>query len=126
MTRIAPGMPKAVLRPSNEVHHTSRGPEVQTQMTVPPDYFEQYRQGWRCPSCHSVQDEAFPEVCKTVWRDTGEPCGYRIREWLPNWLRLNFQGEESLWPDRTDEIEDLRERDYWTSKNGIVVPRSME
>lgn len=115
-------MPQAVLRPSNEVHITSRGPEVQTHMTVPPEVFEQYRQGWRCPSCHSVQDEAMPEVCKVVWRDTGERCGYRIREELPRWLALHFRGEESLWPDRQDEIEEMRARDFWVPKSGIVVP----
>jgi len=124
MTRIAPGLTGAVLRTSREAHVTERGPEVQTDLIIPPELFEQYRQGWRCPSCHTVQDEARPKVCKTVWRDTGEHCGFPIRDKLDEWLQLNFRGEETLWPDHTDQYAAEDEEKFWVPQNGILVPRS--
>ena len=110
---IDPGLKGAVVRAAPEKHLTPRGWEAQPHITMPPELFEQYRQGWRCPSCHTVQDEALPKVCKTVWKDTGERCGYPIRDRLHEWLNVNFRGEETLWPDREDEINQEREIEEW-------------
>lgn len=105
---------------------TPRGWEPQTKITMPPEIFEQYRQGWRCPSCHTVQDEARPILCKTVWKDTGERCGFPIRRRLDEWLEFNYRGSETLWPDHTDSDAAEDEETFWVPKNGVLVPRSVE
>ena len=122
MTRIDPGLKGAVLRNTSTVHMTPTGPEAQVNITMPPELYEQYKQGWRCPSCHTVQDEQRPKVCKTVWKDTGERCGFPILERLGDWLAVNDRGEDELWPDFTDQDADEDERAAFTKRTGIWVP----
>ena len=117
-----PGLPGAVVRPGNEVHKTEEGWVVPMNITMPPELFEQYRQGYRCPACHSVQSTAFPERCETVWRDTGERCDFPIKDKLNDWLEFEFRGEETLWPDREDALGEDREREDWVKKTGIWLP----
>jgi hypothetical protein len=117
-----PGLTGAVLSSGNEAHLTGDGWVVPMKITMPPSLFEQYRQGYRCPRCHSLQSQAFPEVCETEWRDTGEKCGFEIKDKLNDWLEFEFRGEESLWPDREDAIDEDREREDWRKKTGIWIP----
>ena len=122
MTRIEPGLTGAVMSVGERIYPEDNQWRVEMNITMPPDLFEQYRQGYRCPVCHSVQSQAFPEECETVWRDTGEKCGFPIKDKLLDWLEQNFQGEVSLWPDREDAINDEREREDWVQKTGIWLP----
>jgi hypothetical protein len=118
-----PGLTGAVVRPGTEARLTDEGWHVPMNITMPPELFEQYRQGYRCPRCHSVQSEAFPEECEMVWRDTGQRCGFKIKDKLNDWLEFEFRGEESLWPEnREDAINDDREREDWTARKGIWLP----
>jgi len=126
MARIEPGLKGAVVRTGSEAHQTPNGWEPQTDITMPPELFEQYRTGWRCPNCHTVQDEAFPKVCKTVWKDTGERCGFQIKDRINEWLEFNFRGEETLWPDHTHADEDEDERKYFQKRTGIWLPGDTE
>jgi len=120
--RIEPGLKGVVVTTSEEAHLTSEGWVPDTKLVMPPELFEQYRQGWRCPSCHSPQDEAFPKVCKTVWKDTGEACGYPIKDRINEWLEFNFRGEETLWPDRSDEDAAEDEQADFQKRTGIWLP----
>jgi hypothetical protein len=122
MTRIDPGLTGAVLQPDAELHLTEEGWIRSMRITMPPELFDQYRSGYRCPRCHSVQSTAFPVECETVWRDTGERCGFPIKDKLNDWLEFEFRGEESLWPDREDALGDEREREDWQARNGIWIP----
>lgn len=122
MSRVEPGLPGAVVRASRETYMHGSVPSRQVSLTLTPEQYEQYRTGHRCPKCHTFQDEAFPLVCKTVWKDTGERCGFRIRDDLEKWLNQEYRGEESLWPDRTDAIGSEREREEWMARTGIWVP----
>ena len=123
MTRISnPGLAGAVISAGNRVYREDGDWRVEMNITMPPDLFEQYRQGYRCPACHSVQSRAFPEECETVWRDTGEKCGFPIKDRLNDWIEAEFQGEVSLWGDRDSYIEDQREREDWVPKTGIWLP----
>ena len=118
MTRIDPGLNGAVVRPGDEAHLTEEGWVRPMKMTLSPEMFEQYRTGYRCPRCHSVQSTAFPEECETVWRDTGEKCGFRIKDEILAWLDFEFRGEETLWPERAED----EERKDWHERNGIWLP----
>lgn len=91
-------------------------------VTMPPELFEQYRLGYRCPRCHSPQSQAMPEECETVWRDTGQRCGFKIKRDLHAWLNEEFEGEEELWPDREAELADQRERENFKKRSGIWLP----
>jgi len=122
MTRIDPGLNGAVVRPGDEVHLTEEGWVRPMKMTLSPEQFEQFRAGYRCPRCFSVQSTAFPEECETIWRDTGEPCGFRIKDKLNDWLDFEFRGEETLWPDREDALDDDRERESFRKRTGIWLP----
>ncbi len=118
-----PGLPGAVMRESPEARFVpGEGWHRPMDLILAPEQFEQYRTGYRCPRCHSVQSQAFPEECETVWRDTGEKCGFRIKDDLHKWLEFEFRGEETLWPDREDAINDDREREDWTPATGIWLP----
>lgn len=110
MTRIEPGMPNAVVRNSNQLYVDSRDGELYLghNVTVTPDVFQQYVEGYRCIACHAVQSQAFPEVCEEVYKDGGG-CGFRMRDLQAERLQQEFQGEDILWPDRpVDE-----ERQQW-------------
>lgn len=125
MTRIDPGMPKAVIQRTAEIVYMEDGPREATKITMPPEYFEQYRQGYRCPACHAVQSVPFPEVCETVWKDTGDRCGFKIKTELERWLNQEFRGEDPLWPgrDKQDEFYAMEdERDDWIPRSGIWLP----
>ena len=125
MTRAAPGLSGAVVQRSAEATVVDGQLREATKITMPPELFEQYRQGYRCPKCHSLQSVAFPEECETVWRDTNERCGFKIKRDLGRWIEAEFKGEEELWPGRDQQEEayaEQDERDDWTAKAGIWLP----
>jgi len=118
MTRIEPGMPEAVVRNSDELFVDSRDGELYlgTNITVTPEVFRQYVEGYRCISCHAVQSQAFPEVCEEVYKDGGG-CGFRMRERQSERVQQEFKGEDILWPERpVDE-----ERMGWRPANGSRI-----
>ena len=120
MTRVDPGLPGATVRHSNELFVEDDGKiRVGTKITMSPEQFEVYRQGYKCMCCHSVQSEPFPEVCETVWRDTGERCGFPMRREQMRRLEYEFQGEETLWPDFEDDDERAR---YDLKSKGVWLP----
>lgn len=96
MARIEPGLGgQVVVRHSDEVYETRDGRKrVGLHMTVSPEIFEQYRQGYRCMNCHiGVQDEPFPERCKEPF------CRYPMRRDQLRRLEFEDRGQETLWPD---------------------------
>ena len=119
---IEPGMPGAVVRTSPELFY-KRGigwyhPNI---ITVPPEIFEQYRAGWRCLACHHApQPEAFPEHCMESY------CRFEMRRDQLSYLEFEYRGEETLWPDRSDDLayqEEQYEREAFVRSTGIIVPR---
>lgn len=104
MTRMHPGLPGAVVRPSDEIYPEDGQLRVGVHITVPPEIFEQYRTGYRCILCHTVQDEPFPVVCKEVYKDGGG-CGFPMRDKQADRIGFEFRGETELWPDREEDVE---------------------
>jgi hypothetical protein len=97
-------MPDSVVRPSNEIYRDADGDlRAGVHITVSPEIFEQYRTGYRCIVCHTVQDEPFPTVCKEVYKDGGG-CGFPIRDKQMDRIGFEFRGEVDLWPTRADDL----------------------
>lgn len=124
MSRVTPGIPEAVIRPSRDLY-VRDGEVVQGFDMHFPDggRLEEFRQGYRCIKCLGVQSVAFPEVCEQVWRgvpEMGIPesrCGYPIKDEQLRFLEREFIGHEELWPNQVD-----REREDWRPSTGIWVP----
>lgn len=97
---------------------TKDGWRQRTHFTMPPELFEQYRLGRRCPACHSLQEREMPEECEVHWKDGGK-CGFKIRRDLPRWLAMEFEGEEALWPEQEHDTE----LEDWVARNpGLWLP----
>jgi len=61
---------------------------VETDMCLPPEYVEQYRQGYRCIMCHGgPQPEAFPKECFEPF------CDFPMRERQVEVFTRLFAGE---------------------------------
>jgi hypothetical protein len=88
---------------------------------------EQYRQGYRCLACHGVQDEPFPEVCKSRDVKGGTwACGYRMRDDQARRFEAEYGGEGYWGPTPLDVFEEEREREAWVPKDGIYLPRGYQ
>lgn len=123
MTRIEPGMPQAVIRDSDMVTLESDGRlHIIPNITVPPEVFDQYREGYRCLRCQGVQEEAFPERCieGARFNACAVPGGYEMRRLQSEDLANEFKGEDVLWPDMPED----EERAAWKPRgqSGIWVP----
>lgn len=122
MTRIEPGLKGVVVRPSNQITQTKTGFRQEAEIVMPKETYEQYRQGYRCIKCHSVQSQPFPRVCEAKWKDGGG-CGFPMADQQMHHLEVEFTGEVDLWPeDREDWVQEERERENWQRKTGIWLP----
>lgn len=107
------GMPEAVVQPSGEIHIINGRPTLGIAMTVTPEHFEQYRQGYRCIACHHFpQPEAFPKNCVEPY------CRFPMKRDQLRHLELEHKGDEELWPEEEPEDEerirhDLRSQGLW-------------
>jgi hypothetical protein len=113
MSKLAPGLPGAVVRTGNEIHVKDGRPELSVDITLPPETLEEYRAGYRCIACHAAQESAWPERCLEPY------CRFPIKRDQARQLEIEFRGEESLWPTREDEDEDPDER---RTSSGIYLP----
>jgi hypothetical protein len=120
MSRISQGMPEVVIRSSRELYADRDGDlHLGVHLTLTPERFAEYRDGYRCLRCHTAQDEAFPVVCKETYKDGGG-CGFRMRAEQADLMRREFRGHEVLWPEQEGDDE---ERLAWKPGTGIWLPR---
>jgi hypothetical protein len=93
---------------------------VDAMLEMPPEYVEQYRQGYRCIQCHhGPQREAFPKECMEWY------CKFPMRERQIEMFEQMFGGDvtpepaeepelEELWlPPQREEGEELADDDLW-------------
>jgi hypothetical protein len=121
---IDPGFPPGTIwENSNEVYRDGQELRVRAEVVTDTETVEQYRQGYRCLQCHGVQDEPFPEVCKSRDVKGGSwACGYRMRDEQAARFEREYGGEGYWGPTPYEAFDDEREREAWTPKSGIWVP----
>lgn len=117
MTRgLSDGLPEAILIPNDTVYADSQGQLRRgTDRVVDQSRIAEYASGYRCLQCDTVQDEAFPEVCKLVYTDSfGGGCGYRMRDQQTEQMGREF-ADADLWP-ANHNLEDT-ERRAWDEQH---------
>lgn len=123
MPRIEPGMPRAVVRASNELYR--KGDEIVrgNDITIPPDQLDEFRHGYRCIRCLAAQiggdglPVAFPKECVEPY------CRFPIRDEQPKVFEQQYQGEEELWPeDRFGEGDPERDAYERRTPGGVWLP----
>ena len=120
MSRLHPGLPGAIITSSNEVYRDPDGTlRLGHHLILTSEQFEEYRQGYRCLACHTVQDEPFPEVCKEVYKDGGG-CGYRMRDDQLRRIEFEFRGVEDLWhrDEEAERASRLEDAGLWLPGSG--------
>ena len=117
MTRnITPGMPEAVVQPTGDIEIVNGRPTLGLNITVSPEVFEQYRQGYRCLACHhGPQPEPFPEHCCEPY------CRFPMRRDQARMIELQMKGYEELWPDEEPLDEERLRHDHLRSQ-GLWLP----
>jgi hypothetical protein len=89
----------AVVRTSDIVYFKNGRGVRGIEMTVDPETFEQYRQGYRCIECHHApQPEAFPVECVEPY------CRFRMRELQMRKIEAEYE-EVELWPEREPTVD---------------------
>lgn len=103
------GIPNAVVRPTNELYEVNGRLTRGIDMTVPPEVFEQYREGYRCIACHHFpQPEPFPEHCIEPY------CRFPMRTEQSRQLEFEYRGDVDLWPTRAAESGiDMHDNSLW-------------
>lgn len=120
MTRIAAGMPQAVVRSSREVYADAEGTYHKgLHVTLPAENVEELRSGYRCLNCFARQEEPFPEQCIESY------CRFPMKRKQMTEFARQFQGGEDLWPNRrTAAAERAYEREqhlFYAQKAGVEL-----
>jgi hypothetical protein len=76
---------------------------VEATMEMPPEYIEQYRQGYRCLMCHhGPQPEAFPKECIEPF------CRFPMKSQQMTLFERMYAGDTTTEPQEVEEeLEDL-------------------
>jgi hypothetical protein len=99
MTRIEPGMPDAVVLNDDKLYAWGDGTLRRgSNILLPKETIEQYRQGYRCIRCHGVQDEPFPRECQQPF------CRFPMRDRQLDLLAVEDGGEMDPWPNRRTDM----------------------
>jgi hypothetical protein len=95
-----------------------------TNATYGTEDHERFRAGRLCFGhsglCAEPFETPFPETCSV--------CGYEVRENQARDYAIEFQGEKHIGPSTSmrqemDRLNDWADREYHTTRSGIVVPR---
>lgn len=114
------GLEGAIVQPGNEVVVDRDGrANVMPHVSVTEEHYEQYRQGYRCLTCHHFpQPEPFPKNCAEPY------CRYAMRDRQAEDFARQFKGHYDPWPTRRAEPDEAPAGWAKTDSN-IVVPRSL-
>jgi hypothetical protein len=99
------GIPNCVVQTNDELYVVNGRLARGYAITVSPDVFEQYRQGYRCMACHHFpQPEPFPDHCCEPY------CRFPMKTKQLELLEFEHRGESDLVPDPTQQNIDERRR----------------
>lgn len=115
--RIEPGLGETIVEGARTGSLVNGVPRQDVNLVVSEEIFQQYRQGYRCLKCYGVQSQPFPEECEEPF------CSFGIKENQLRYLEAEFQGEEFYGPTPDDVLDEEREREQWTKRSGIYVPK---
>lgn len=119
---IRPGIPEMIVEMAPEEAYVVNGrPTMGVNKAVPPEVFEQYRQGYRCLACdHAPQPEPFPKECVEPY------CRYPMKRDQLRDLEFHDKGSQRYGPTPFSEIDEIfgeeDERTNFTKRTGIWLP----
>lgn len=117
---IDPGMGEVIVEDAPEVWRINGRLVGGANIAVSDEVFDQFRHGYRCLRCYGVQPEAFPDECVEPF------CRFPIRADQLRYLEAEHRGEQRYGPSPIDDAAEEVERQTWTPKTGIWLPKGVQ